>query len=57
MEYQLLRPVKLSSLQQYKDEIVDDALHVERDAWKGILNALTRIKEAQDKEKADAMES
>ncbi|KAI1793999.1 hypothetical protein LXA43DRAFT_884757 [Ganoderma leucocontextum] len=30
---------------------------VERDAWNGILNALTRIKEAKDKEKADAMES
>ncbi|EJF67099.1 hypothetical protein BD309DRAFT_850203 [Dichomitus squalens] len=30
---------------------------MERDAWKGILNALARIKEARDKEKADAMES
>ncbi|KAM5531344.1 hypothetical protein V8D89_014989 [Ganoderma adspersum] len=30
---------------------------VERDAWKGILDALTRIKEERDKEKADAMES
>ncbi|PIL31524.1 hypothetical protein GSI_06226 [Ganoderma sinense ZZ0214-1] len=30
---------------------------IERDAWKGILDALTRIKEARDKEKADAMES
>ncbi len=30
---------------------------IERDAWKGIVGALTRIKEARDKEKADAMES
>ncbi|OJT08484.1 hypothetical protein TRAPUB_667 [Trametes pubescens] len=27
---------------------------VERDAWKGILNALTRIKEARDREQAEA---
>ncbi|KAI0715095.1 hypothetical protein C8Q76DRAFT_729598 [Earliella scabrosa] len=29
---------------------------VERDAWKGILDALTRIKEARDKEKEDGMQ-
>lgn len=27
---------------------------VERDAWKGILDALTRIKEARDREQAEA---
>ena len=26
---------------------------VERDAWKGILDALTRLKEAKDRERAD----
>ncbi|TFK94950.1 hypothetical protein K466DRAFT_534754 [Polyporus arcularius HHB13444] len=30
---------------------------VEKDAWKGIVDALTRIKEAREKEKADSMES
>ena len=29
---------------------------IEPDAWKGILDALTRIKEARDKEKAGAIQ-
>ena len=30
---------------------------VERDAWVGVLNALTRIKEARDREQAGAMQT
>ena len=30
---------------------------IERDAWKGILDALTRIKEARDRERTDAMQT
>ena len=30
---------------------------VEKDAWKGILDALTRIKEARVREQAESMQS